>query len=206
MVMADERPRRRRGAMQDSEGSHFTRAGSAADHGWDRGERDPFRGGDAMREEAYRGSPPSRGGSYDGGRSSATGEDFGGEYSGSHRDFSHARDDQPFHPNAYGDFNRGDYLRPRGDEAPIAPRQSFRGRGPKGYQRSDERIREDVCERLERDHAVDATDIEVAVENGVVTLTGFVDDRRTKRYTEDLVEDVGGVRDVQNQLRIARGR
>src|SRR3954453_14579983 len=49
------------------------------------------------------------------------------------------------------------------DETP-----SYRGRGPKNYQRSDERIREDVCERLERDERVDASDLEVNVENGIV--------------------------------------
>src|SRR5215471_11804457 len=39
------------------------------------------------------------------------------------------------------------------------------GRGPKGYQRSDERIREDICERLTQHSAIDAGEIEVEVKN-----------------------------------------
>ena len=39
--------------------------------------------------------------------------------------------------------------------------------------------------------------------NGEVTLTGSVPDRHAKRLAEDLAEDVWGVRDVQNQIRVA---
>ena len=81
---------------------------------------------------------------------------------------------------------------------------SYRGLGPKNYRRSDERIREDVCERLTLDHYVDASDIEVEVREGVVMLSGSVEDRRTKRRAEDVAESVNGVRDVQNQIRVAR--
>jgi osmotically-inducible protein OsmY len=81
-------------------------------------------------------------------------------------------------------------------------RISYAGRGPKGYKRSDERIREDVSEALTRSHEVDATNIEVTVSDGVVTLAGSVDDRHAKRMAEDIAEDVSGVRDVQNQLRV----
>jgi osmotically-inducible protein OsmY len=83
-------------------------------------------------------------------------------------------------------------------------RQSYRGRGPKNYQRSEERIREDVCEQLTMDHDVDASDIEVQVSAGLVTLSGTVHDRIEKRRAEDIVESVLGVKDVQNHLRIRR--
>ena len=76
------------------------------------------------------------------------------------------------------------------------------GRGPKGYQRGDERIHEDVSERLMDDGRIDASEIEVQVTNGEVTLTGTVDHRRTKRLAEDIAESVRGVRDVHNQLRV----
>ncbi|HUJ13883.1 MAG TPA: BON domain-containing protein [Thermoanaerobaculia bacterium] len=85
-------------------------------------------------------------------------------------------------------------------------RPSYRGAGPKNYRRSDERIREDVCERLTDDHYIDATDIEVNVNGGVVTLSGSVDDRMAKRRAEDVAESVRGVEDVQNQIRVARER
>jgi hypothetical protein len=81
-------------------------------------------------------------------------------------------------------------------------RGPHRGKGPRGFQRSDERIRELVNEALTDHDEVDATNIEVAVRNGEVTLTGTVEDRRTKRMAEDCVERISGVIDVQNQLKI----
>lgn len=77
------------------------------------------------------------------------------------------------------------------------------GRGPRGYQRSDERIREDVCERLTQHGEIDARDIDVRVANGEVTLQGTVHNRDDKRRAEDVAESVSGVREVQNQLRVS---
>ena len=85
-------------------------------------------------------------------------------------------------------------------------RGQFAGRGPKGYKRSDDRIREDVNEELTRNPQIDATEIEVKVENGEVTLTGVVDDRQAKRLAEDLAERCSGVHEVHNQLRVNRGQ
>lgn len=82
--------------------------------------------------------------------------------------------------------------------------REHRGRGPKGYVRSDERIREDVSDRLSDDWRVDASDIEVSVEAGEVTLSGFVSSREDKRRAEDLADDCSGVKHVQNNLRINR--
>jgi hypothetical protein len=80
----------------------------------------------------------------------------------------------------------------------------YRGKGPRGFTRSDERIKEIVCERLTDDDRVDASNIDVIVRNGEVTLTGTVDERRSKRLAEDIVEDLPGVKDVQNQIRVQR--
>ncbi|HEV2563521.1 MAG TPA: BON domain-containing protein [Microvirga sp.] len=77
-----------------------------------------------------------------------------------------------------------------------------RGRGPKGYQRSDARILEDVNDRLTEDPHIDASEIEVRVEGREVTLTGTVNSRFEKRHAEDLAESVSGVTHVQNNLRI----
>jgi osmotically-inducible protein OsmY len=79
---------------------------------------------------------------------------------------------------------------------------NHRGRGPKGYIRSDERIREDINDRLSDDAFLDATEIEVTVSNGEVTLSGTVENRIDKRRAEDLAEDISGVKNVQNQLRV----
>lgn len=78
----------------------------------------------------------------------------------------------------------------------------FRGRGPKNYSRSDERIREDVNDRLTDDPHIDASDIEVSVSSREVTLAGVVDDRFAKRHAEDIAESVSGVSHVQNNLRV----
>ena len=80
----------------------------------------------------------------------------------------------------------------------------FHGHGPKNYVRSDERIREDICERLAYHPYVDATDIEVIVRDGEVTLAGTVDGRVVKRAAEDCVEHIRGVKDVHNHLRVRR--
>jgi hypothetical protein len=80
------------------------------------------------------------------------------------------------------------------------------GRGPKGYKRSDERIKEDVCERLTQDPNVDASEIDVQVKEGEVTLTGSVDSRDQKRRAEDAIENLSGVREVNNQLRVQSGQ
>ncbi len=77
------------------------------------------------------------------------------------------------------------------------------GRGPRGYRRSDERIAEDVCERLTQHGQVDARDINVEVHDGEVTLRGTVAERRMKRLAEDVAESVTGVEDVHNELRLA---
>lgn len=79
-----------------------------------------------------------------------------------------------------------------------------RGRGPKGYTRSDERIREDVCDVLTDHPMVDASDVEVAVHSGEVTLSGSVSSREEKRLAEDIIENLSGVKDVSNQLRVHR--
>ena len=83
--------------------------------------------------------------------------------------------------------------------------QTFRGRGPRDYKRSDDRIREDVCDQLTEDHEVDASNITIRVDKGEVTLEGTVDDRRVKWMAEEIASRCSGVVDVHNHLRIDRG-
>jgi len=78
------------------------------------------------------------------------------------------------------------------------------GKGPKGYTRNDNRIFEDVNDRLTEDTEVDASAIQVSVRQGEVTLEGAVADRAAKRRAEDCADHVKGVRHVQNNLRIER--
>jgi len=90
--------------------------------------------------------------------------------------------------SGYGNATQGQY-------------DSHYGKGPKGYTRSDERIREDVCDRLSDDDEIDARDITVTVKNAEVILEGTVNDRHAKHRAEDVAESVSGVKDVSNQLR-----
>lgn len=76
------------------------------------------------------------------------------------------------------------------------------GKGPKGYERSDERIHEEVCELLTHDEHIDATDIMVEVKKGEVFLTGTVSGRKAKKLAQRKVEDLRGVRKVHNELKL----
>jgi osmotically-inducible protein OsmY len=81
----------------------------------------------------------------------------------------------------------------------------YSGVGPKDYHRSDQRIFEDVCERLTRHGRIDARNIRVSVKDGEVTLDGTVRDRQTKRMAEDVADHISGVQDVHNQLHLDPG-
>ena len=65
----------------------------------------------------------------------------------------------------------------------------------------DERIRKNVNDRLADDTDLDASDIEVGLYNGVVTLRGSVDSLWDKRRAEDIARSIPGVRGVNNKLR-----
>ena len=82
---------------------------------------------------------------------------------------------------------------------------NYAGLGPRGYRRSDQRMLEDVCDRLTEDRHINASDIEVKCHEGVVTLTGSVQSREEKRHAEDIAESVTGIHDVQNNLRVTSG-
>jgi osmotically-inducible protein OsmY len=151
----------------------------------------------------------------------------GGRHEGAGRSGSHWRDDDVARSGASGprDPNYGyrpaagfdEHADPQADPGWDARSMSgygvgwrggrpgpYSGRGPKGYQRADSRILEDVCDRLADAPDVDAGDIEVEVRGGEVTMSGTVKDRWQKRRAEDVVEYVSGVREVHNRLRVAR--
>jgi hypothetical protein len=129
------------------------------------------------------------GGSYGGGYGSGYG-DRGAGYSGSGQSGQGS-----YGQGGYGNYNRNaDW-----NQGPHA------GRGPQGYQRSNERIQEEVCEALTRHGQVDASGINVRVDQGEVTLEGTVTSRREKRLAEEAVESLSGVKDVHNHLRLRRG-
>lgn len=96
----------------------------------------------------------------------------------------------------------------RGDQAPSDLRApgGLAGsprRGPKNYQRSDERIYDDIHERLTYSDHIDASDVTVEVKGGKVTLYGTVAHRQMKHWIEDIVAACSGVNEVENKLSVA---
>jgi len=141
------------------------------------------------RDELGREMPRQGWGSYRGGNPSNWGnEGFYSGYEGVQTAFNGGHE-----PRNPGDFSH---------ERQIIHRGNYAGRGPKSYTRSDERILEDVNDQLTDHHGVDASDIEVRVQNCEVTLTGTVPDRMAKRIAEDCALAVRGVKDVHNQIRV----
>lgn len=97
-----------------------------------------------------------------------------------------------------------DRVSARGEQGYGRQFGGYAGRGPKDYKRADERIREDVCDRLSQDDDVDASEITVRVESGEVTLEGSVETRRQKHQAEEVAADVLGVSDVHNHVRVRK--
>ena len=170
-------------------------AGSFEDRNYDLGVDDRFTGRGGYWQDRTGYDRDRHGAGY-------RGRDFGPERHGLAQ--GGPRDERLGYPA--GSYNRasGGTARDAATE-PRADRGTgpHRGKGPAGYQRSDERIREMVCESLTEDDQIDASHIEVAVSQGEVTLSGTVDDRQAKRDAEDCTWSVSGVRDVHNLLRIA---
>ena len=81
---------------------------------------------------------------------------------------------------------------------------SHAGQSAKFHRRSDDKIHEEVWELLSNNADLDASEIELHVEAGEVTLTGSVDSRDARWLAEDLVNSVTGVREVTNRLKVAR--
>jgi osmotically-inducible protein OsmY len=74
-------------------------------------------------------------------------------------------------------------------------------RGPKGWVRPDERILDELCERIVR-AGVDASALEVSVEAGEVSLTGELGTRKERRCVMDLAERILGVVAVDAEIRV----
>jgi osmotically-inducible protein OsmY len=199
------------GYRSDWRGSGDYDAGN--DWGHDLHSRDPYRGnfGGQRQQPSYGpGSQSNYGGSSYGGNQRVYGgaQDWNRDY--------YARDHQrsSFDPRGRNDYGRneqghegrrddndwGDQMRHAGQQMLGRIKRAFRG--PKGYKRSDDRIREDVNDRLAQQDEFDPSDIEVRVENGEVTLTGTVRSRHEKFRAEEIADDVSGVNEVQNQLRV----
>jgi hypothetical protein len=144
---------------------------------------------------------PSQGDWQGGRQHSSMGGDFG-------RQGGFGEGSRYGHQGGYGQGQGGHSGEHGGwNQQTTIPQGPFAGKGPRGYKRSPDRLKEQVCDLLEQHGEIDASDIDVKVEDdGTVTLSGSVDSRRAKRLAEDLAESVTGIRDVQNQLKVQSDR
>lgn len=126
---------------------------------------------------------------------------FGSGYPGEHLDDWNQGQRYAQRGYSSGSYGGQSGMSGRGD---YGQQQGFSGRGPKGYTRSDERLKEDICERLTDDPHIDAADIDIEVSKGVVTLSGSVSDRWMKYHAEDLIDRCAGVKDITNNLSAKR--
>lgn len=144
-----------------------------------------------LTEDQYRGY-------YGGG---ASGRDFASQYT-----HAYGRDDyRSAEQRRWESHNWEDRVGDLPQSHPWRDDGPHKGKGPKNYKRSDERIREDVSDRLADDPYVDASDIDIKVEDGNVILSGRVDHRASRRRAVELAESVRGVTNVESHLRTGQG-
>jgi hypothetical protein len=149
-----------------------------------------------------------------------------------HHGWQEAGEHQPFAPSAFGEsespryfgtgtqghgggpsftggtYGTSDWRSDPGGRTPY--RQGRQQRryplGPKGYTRSDERLREDISERLMQAYDIDSSEVTVQVLGGKVTLEGTVPNRYMKHAIEDIADSAAGVQDVDNRIRVTSSR
>jgi hypothetical protein len=101
------------------------------------------------------------------------------------------------------EMGHGGYMGGTSRSTTPTSRPTATGRGPRSYQRGDDRIRADLCDKLMQGW-MNAEDVDVKVQDGLVTLSGTVRSRDEKRAIEDLAEEVLGVKEVTNNIRLNR--
>ncbi|NTS42513.1 BON domain-containing protein [Flavisolibacter sp. BT320] len=188
----------------------------SSDSGWNRRQQSSSNWGDNDRQDWGRGNVNT--GNYDSDRQYGNrgyGSNYGNMNNDYNRDWSRNRNAGSYDRDHRRDDNDNWWERTKdkvsgwfsddddnNDRDRNRPYSSHRGKGPSDYRRSQDRIREDICDRLTDDDRVDASNISVQIDSDAVILSGTVNSREEKRRAEDLVESVSGVRNVENRLRV----
>jgi hypothetical protein len=184
---------RAHGGVDDSDGSAWGEDESG--HAWQQYFHEPVRepyGGPAGTGEHV----PYGGRRFAYGRESSAAREYGQLYGHDVRNYGHRRDSYYARADATPWW-----------EIPLEPdTPSYAGVGPRGYRRPDARIEEEVVQRLAEAEWVDATDVEVEVSDGVITLAGQVETRVERRAAVEIAAEVAGAVDVVNELRARQGR
>ena len=71
--------------------------------------------------------------------------------------------------------------------------------------RTDAELKADLMERLDAIPAVNASDIEISVDQGMVTLSGQVDTHQTRFQVERTARRVSGIRGLEIRVRPSQG-
>ena len=181
------------GTQAHGQGEH-----SSGSHGYGSGrEYRGYEGGEAGRQAGNRNWERGYGEGYGLSSGYADQQAYGREYGTSGYATGYASDNEgarPTRQHSMSGTSRGEYGR------------NYRGVGPRSYTRSDERVLEDINERLTEDDYLDATDVTVRCVNGVITLEGTVAERWMKHRAEDLADASSGVKQVDNRLQVQSQR
>lgn len=94
----------------------------------------------------------------------------------------------------------GDFTSSNREEVPGNWSTIGRSSGTDAEHLPDERIREDVCDRLMHFGPVDCVSIDVGMGDGVVMLRGDVSSREVNSRVEEVVQPALGVRSIDSRL------
>jgi osmotically-inducible protein OsmY len=167
-------------------------------------------GGPGYGNQGYSGGGQGFG-EQGGGQRYSGGQRYGGMDSGGYRDSDYlGRGSQrggyggPIDASGHGGTGYGsnEYGSSYGRSGSMGQGASQR-RGPKGWQRTDERLKDDICERLYHTRHIDSSEVTVDVKDGKVTLEGTVPQRGMKHALEDLIDACPGVKDIDNRVRVS---
>lgn len=210
------------GQQHETQGSQYGR-GSFEERPFEAGSHPPQWGETGRWTSGYPGGPGQ--GSQDYGQQGGQYQGYGGrEHMGSaqpqHQAYGGYQQGQP---QSYGAAESGQFYAQRGYPSGGQPSGGYGSygayqvgsqqaparttpRAPKDYVRSDERIRELICESLAHHPDIDASDVSVQVTQGRVSLAGAVPERRMKHEIEDVADACWGVQDVENHIRVQSGQ
>jgi osmotically-inducible protein OsmY len=112
---------------------------------------------------------------------------------------SHDSSGQPSISGHVQDVEDGSY-----DPRSEASQERHAGKGPKGWSSNDS-ILAQVNEALYLHPAVDASDIDTRLEDDALVLSGHVQTLQQKKMAERIVENISGIKDVRNEIKIRPG-
>jgi BON domain len=210
----EDEPGRRSGRSQYGQGPYgqgqYGQQGQLGQGRWDQaeqagGERGDFGGSEnrVMRfqrwnqssaDSGYRSGPGM-------GEYAFAGSNYGSPYSGTGSSTGQPRSHGQGNEQGYGQSIQGGQGYGQGGQG----QGQRRGKAPKGYQRSDDRLKEMICEKLMDEPSIDASEVSIDVQGQVVTLEGTVESRQAKYEIESLIDQYGA-KDIVNNIKVTKNQ